>query len=204
MEAYTSPPRLLRFDSRRFGPPTETRADRGPPPTRQCCCASAVRGPHAHRLTRRHHVRRPDRSGQRRERLCAGDIEHALVPLPALRCAPPRSAGAGLPYSRHPAAAAARRGLSGYTIPDVYYYGDRHRIAAADITAAATEPGHLLQQKITNPRMYRARKLPGNYHRNDELKLNQTSVTWHYLNDKCHGTGGIRNWNEWNAEKVLL
>ena len=91
---------------------------------------------------------RPEKvEGEEHERkaiVCAGDIEHALVPLPALRCAPPRSAGAGLPYSRHPAAAAVRRGLSGYTIPDVYYYGDRHRIAAADITAAATEPGHLV------------------------------------------------------------
>ena len=51
--------------------------------------------------------------------LCLGDIEHALVPLPALRCAP-RSAGAGRPYSRHPAAAvsyesSASRGLSGHT-----------------------------------------------------------------------------------------
>ena len=52
--------------------------------------------------------------------LCLGVIEHALVPLPALRCAPPRSTGAGRPYSRHPAAAVSyesstSRGLSGHT-----------------------------------------------------------------------------------------
>jgi hypothetical protein len=113
------PPRLLRFDSRRFGPSTETSTGSRPPRFVSSCCVFE-RSDAGYRLLaspREATLLTPASAGSD---FCVGDDRACArsTPCTALRSATVSRGWA--PYSRHPAAAvsyesSASRGLSGYT-----------------------------------------------------------------------------------------